>query len=174
MSLSNRFSRHYSLSIPYINGLNLQCSITQQLLSTLCSSSWTYRRSSVSNIIISCTDQSHYFSLCQSADEFHMADDKKKRNHSKSLLFLLYIAHLLPLACESEEIMGFIYYCKDRSRRWYGRENFHATFTLAGWNDHIIQPARDAVLNYYKVRTLYPTYAVLALIPIQYRPLFVL
>jgi len=96
-----------------------------------------------------------------------MADDEKKRNHSKNLLFLLYIAHLLPLACESEEIMGFIYYCKDRSRRWYGRENFHATFTLAGWNDHIIQPARDAVLDYYKVRTLYPAYTVLALISMQ-------
>jgi len=38
-----------------------------------------------------------------------MADDKKKRNHSKSLLFLLYIAHLLPLACKSEEILEYIF-----------------------------------------------------------------
>jgi len=29
--------------------------------------------------------------------------------------------------------------------------NFHAKWTLDGWNDHIIQPARDAVLDYYKV-----------------------
>jgi len=166
-SLLKRFSGHYSLSIPYINSLNLQCSITQQLLSTLCSSSWTYRRSSVSNIIISCTDQSHYFSLCQSADEFHMAGDWKKRKHSKSLLFLLYVAHLLPLARKSDEIMGYIFHTEDRSICWHGPSNFHANFTLNGWNDHIIQPARDAVLDYYKVCTQYPTYAVLALISVQ-------
>ena len=29
--------------------------------------------------------------------------------------------------------------------------NFLAKWTLDGWNDGIIQPARDAVLNYYKV-----------------------
>jgi len=28
---------------------------------------------------------------------------------------------------------------------------FHAEWPLDGWNDHVIQPARDAVLNYYKV-----------------------
>jgi len=31
--------------------------------------------------------------------------------------------------------------------------NFHAEWTLGGWNDHIIQPAQDAVIDYYKVRT---------------------
>jgi len=31
--------------------------------------------------------------------------------------------------------------------------NFHAEWTLDGWNDHIIQPAQDAVIDYYKVRT---------------------
>ena len=46
-------------------------------------------------------------------------------------------------------------------------QSFHADFTLDGWNDHIIQPARDAVLNYYKVRTPCLIYAVLTLIPIQ-------
>ena len=124
--------------------------------------------SSGSNIIISCTDQSHYFSLYQSADEFHMADDEKKQDHSKSLLFLLYIAHLLPLACKSDEIVEYIFHKdEDGEFSWPGPRNFHANFTLNGWNDHIIQPARDAVLDYYKVRTLYPTYAVLALIPNQ-------
>jgi len=28
---------------------------------------------------------------------------------------------------------------------------FHAEWLLDGWNDHVIQPARDAVLSYYKV-----------------------
>ena len=30
--------------------------------------------------------------------------------------------------------------------------NFHGYWTLDGWNDDIIQPARDAVLEYYEVR----------------------
>jgi len=96
-----------------------------------------------------------------------MADDEKKRNHSRSMSFLLYIAHLLPLACKSEEILECIFFPEDRGFCWYGPRNFHANFTLNGWNDHIIQPARDAVLDYYKVRTPYPTYAILALTPIQ-------
>jgi len=103
-----------------------------------------------------------------------MADDEKKRNHSKNLLVLLYIAHLLPLACESEEILEYMFFPKDRGFCWYGPRNFHAKFTLNGWNDLIIQPARDAVFYYYKVRTLYPTSTVLALIPILYQPLFIL
>jgi len=96
-----------------------------------------------------------------------MADDEKKRNHSTSLLFLLYIAHLLPLACKSEDILEEIFHTGRRSSSWGVQINFHANFTLNGWNDHIIQPAREAVLDYYKVRTPYPTYAVFALIPIQ-------
>ena len=63
--------------------------------------------------------------------------------------------------------MQYIFHPEDRCFCSYGPRNFHAKFTLKGWNDHIIQPARDAVLDYYKVRTLYPTYAILALIPIQ-------
>jgi len=63
--------------------------------------------------------------------------------------------------------MGYIFHTEDRSLRWHGPRNFHADFPLNGWNDHIIQPARDAVLDYYKVRTLYPTCAVLALTSIQ-------
>jgi len=88
--------------------------------------------------------------------------------HSENLSVLLYIAHLLPLACKSDEIVGFVFRGEDHSRGWYSPRNFHANFTLNGWNDHIIQPARDAVLAYYKVRTPYPTCSVLALIPIQY------
>jgi len=30
--------------------------------------------------------------------------------------------------------------------------SFHERWPLDGWNDDVIQPARDAVLNYYKVR----------------------
>jgi len=96
-----------------------------------------------------------------------MADDKKKRNHSQCLLFLLYIAHLLPLACKSEDILEYIFNPEVSTESWVAPPNFHADFPLNGWNDHTIQPARDAVLDYYKVRTLYPTYAVLALIHIQ-------
>jgi len=103
-----------------------------------------------------------------------MADDEKKRNHSKTLSFLLCIAHLLPLACKSDVIVGYIFRKEDRRRRWRGPKNFHSQLPFNGWNDHIIQPARDAVLAYYKVCTPYPTYAVLALILIQYRSLFIL
>jgi len=103
-----------------------------------------------------------------------MAEDEEKRNHSKTLSVFLYITHVLPLACKSDEIVGHIFHTEDRSSRWHASRNFHASFTLDGWNDHIIQPARDAVLDYHKVRTPYPAYAVLALIPIQYRTLFIL
>jgi len=116
----------------------------------------------------SCANNCNYFSLCQSTDEFHMADDEKKREHSENLSVLLCIAHLLPLARKSDAIMGYIFHTEDRSRRQHGPRNFHTKFTLNGWNDHIIQPARDAVLDYYKVRTPYPTYAVHALISITY------
>ena len=30
-------------------------------------------------------------------------------------------------------------------------EDFHARWALGGWNDHIIQPALDAALDYYRV-----------------------
>ena len=89
------------------------------------------------------------------------------RNHSKTLSVLLYIAHLLPLAWISEDILKDILLPEDRTEGWKGPVNFHATFTLNGWNDHIIQPARDAVLDYYKVCTLYRAYTVLALISMR-------
>ena len=85
------------------------------------------------------------FSLCPSADAFHRATDSDKKTHSNVLFALLCIAHALPLACESENIMDYI--LGEKPMR-----NFHGTWTLDGWNDEIIQPARDAVLNYYKVR----------------------
>ena len=37
-----------------------------------------------------------------------MAENWKKRDHSQTLLALLYIAHVLPLACGSEAIMGVV------------------------------------------------------------------
>ena len=92
-----------------------------------------------------------------------MTEDKKKQNHSENLSVFLYIAHLLPLAYKSEKIMGYIFNMEGHNRRWHGRQNFHANFTLNGWNDRIIQPARDAVLDYYKVRTPRLTYALLVL-----------
>jgi len=96
-----------------------------------------------------------------------MADDEKKLKHSKSLSFLLYIAHLLPLACKSKDILKYIFLLEDRTGYYEDPRNFHADFPLNGWNDHIIQPARDAVLDYYKVCTLYPAYTVLVLISMQ-------
>jgi len=50
--LLKRLSRYYSPNIPNTIGSNLQDSITQQLLSTLCVSSWNHRRSLVSNPVI--------------------------------------------------------------------------------------------------------------------------
>ena len=103
-----------------------------------------------------------------------MADKWKKRDHSQTLLALLYIAHVLPLACSSEAIMGYIFHTKDRGWRRYGSQNFHANFSLNGWNDHIIQPARDAVLDYYKVCTQCLTFAVLALTGLQLKFIYYL
>ena len=114
----------------------------------------------------SCADQCHYFSLYQSADEFYMAEDSKKR--SENLLVLLYIAHLLPHACKSEDILRYIFLPEDRTENRYIPRNFHAVFTLNGWNANIIQPARDAVLDYHKVRTPCLTYAVLPSIKLYF------
>jgi len=63
---------------------------------------------------------------------------------------LLGITHALPLACKSEDILGDI-----ARRDYYGRTlySFHAMWPLDGWNDMIIQPALDVVLDYYKVVT---------------------
>ena len=87
-----------------------------------------------------------------------MAKPDKKQKHSKNLLVLLYIAHVLPLACMSKYALLYIFYTQEDGKwSWPGLRNFHANFILDGWNDHIIQPARDAVLGYYQVRTPYLT-----------------
>jgi len=75
-----------------------------------------------------------------------MASDLRKKEHSSAISVLLCIAHVLPLACKSEYIIGGIFLDHKRLSR-----NFHAKWLLDGWNDSVIQPARDAVLNYYKV-----------------------
>ena len=94
-----------------------------------------------------CTDTYLYFSLRRSAESFHKADNLRKRNHSDTLSALLRLIHVLPLACRSEAIITFVFLQK--RCEWTVR-NFHAEWTLDGWNDHMIQPARDAVLHYYQ------------------------
>jgi len=96
-----------------------------------------------------------------------MAKDNRKQQHSKNLSVLLYIAHVLPQACKSEDILEGIFLMEDGTESWSQTRNFHANFSLNGWKDHIIQPARDAVLDYYKVRTHHLIYKVLALRPNQ-------
>jgi len=85
--------------------------------------------------------------------------EKKKR--SSILSAMLCLAHALPLACRSESVMKCIFLHSIRE----GSRNFHADWTLDGRNNDIIQPARDAVLNYYKVRATIPPPTVLALNP---------
>jgi len=46
--------------------------------------------------------------------------------------------------------------------------SFHEKWSLDGWNDDVIQPARDAVLNYYKVRVSMCPSAVFALNPFDH------
>lgn len=94
-----------------------------------------------------------YFSLCASADAFNNANNMTKTLHSNTLSALLCIAHVLPLACESDEVLELIFLPEDCDTHEKFPPNFHAHFTLNGWNNHIIQPARDAVLDYYKVCT---------------------
>jgi len=117
----------------------------------------------ISTPFISCTDKCHYFSLFPSADAFHTADDLRKEWHSETISALLCIAHALPLACKSGNILDSILL-----DHYWGSGyayNFHERWPLDGWNDNVIQPARDAVLNYYKVHiSLYP-FTVLALNP---------
>jgi len=78
-----------------------------------------------------------------------MADDLRKKRHSITLSALLCVAHVLPLACKSENIVNHIFF--DYTEGLEVPYGFHAEWTLDGWNDDIIQPARDAVLAYYKV-----------------------
>ena len=94
-----------------------------------------------------------------------MADDVEKRYHSKKLSLLVYLPHVLPRACKNKRIMEYIFESEASNGR--RTKNFHADITLDGWNDPIIQPALDAVLDYYKVRTTCLIYVVPALIPIH-------
>jgi len=94
-----------------------------------------------------------------------MADDEEKRDHSKKLSLLLYLPHVLPRACKHKRIRRYIFN-PEASNSWRAW-NFHADITLDGWNDPIIQPALDAVLGYYKVRTTCLINVVPALIPIH-------
>ena len=57
---------------------------------------------------------------------------------------MIYIAHVLPLACDSDEV-------KECISNPHFRGNFHHEWPLNGWNDNIIEPARDTILEYYKV-----------------------
>jgi len=98
--------------------------------------------SSVSDPFVSNADTWLNFSLCYTANEFDKADDQKKKAHFDSLVVLRCIAHVLPLLSKDVYVL----------RLSFGRD-FHRTCNLDGWNDHIIQPARDAILDYYKVYT---------------------
>jgi len=57
-------------------------------------------------------------------------------------------------------------------RRMFQLRNLHAECTLDGWNDGIIQLARDAVLNYFKVRVSISSLTVLAPKPIHPNSIF--
>jgi len=96
-----------------------------------------------------------------------MAHGLSKAEHSETISVLLYIAHALPLACKSEKIMESIF----PNHRWglYAC-SFHQKWRLDGWNDVVIQPARDAVLNYYKVRVSIYHSTLLALNPFNQTP----
>ena len=59
---------------------------------------------------------------------------------------MVYVAHVLPLASDCKVILSLI--CAQ-----FGSDDFHRRWPLDGWNDDIIQPARDAVVEYYKVHT---------------------
>lgn len=119
-----------------------QSSITQSSPHISCAFIWMSSMSLVSDPFKPDTDVWIYFSLCRNTDEFDKADDLKKRTHFNSLLTLRCITHVLPLLRKDEIILLLISY-----------KSFHGTWKLDGWNDHIIQPARDVVLDYYKVCT---------------------
>jgi len=129
--------------------LNSQSSIMQWLPIILWTSisSGSRSMSEPSDYFISCADQLFHLRLYSSADVFHKAEEDRKQEHSNILSALLCITHVLPLACKSEGITSLIF-----SRNGTQKHNFHARWTWDGWNDHIIQPARDAVLGYYRVR----------------------
>jgi len=79
--------------------------------------------------------------LCSSAAIFNSSDDDIKKIHSETLSYMIYIAHVLPLAYNSEDVLRHII---DSCLI----DKFHQKWPLNGWNDGIIGPAQDAVLEY--------------------------
>jgi len=67
-------------------------------------------------------------------------DDDVIQKHSDIFSAMVYTAHVLPLAVTSLNLEQLVL-----------SGDFHKKWTLNGWNDGIVQPARDAVLEYYKV-----------------------
>jgi len=93
--------------------------------------------------------------LYPTEDEFNSRDESTKSHFSDILSSLVCIAHILPLACRSEKVLKKIF---DSNCKYpHLEETFHGEWPLNGWCDHIIQPAQDAVLEYYKVRTTIST-----------------
>jgi len=99
-------------------------------------------------VFYSCVDQCLESFICSSEDIFNSSDDEDKEIHSRTLSKIAYLAHVLPLACSFKIFRGDIL-------SWSTVHNgFHGKWHLNGWNDDIIGPARDAVLEYYKVRAM--------------------
>jgi len=89
-------------------------------------------------------------SLCPSEDVFNSSGNRKQ-GHSEALAVLLCIVHALPRACSSRPLLYQIFNPGGHLPCHWMSWNFHHYWTLNGWNDDIIQSARDAVLQYYKV-----------------------
>lgn len=100
------------------------------------------------SICSSRTDQCPRDPRWSSEDMFNSSDNAAKKKHSDILSAMIYIAHTLPFACMYRPVLEFIF---DPSLPLL--RAFHKKWPLNGWNDDIIQPTRDAVLEYYKVRT---------------------
>jgi len=98
-------------------------------------------------VFYSCVDECLESFVCSSEDIFNSSDDEDKEIHSQTISNIAYVAHVLPLACGSEDVRHQIF-----NLSFSPKENFHRKWHLNGWNDDIIGPARDAVLEYYKVR----------------------
>jgi len=96
----------------------------------------------------SCVDQCLESFVCSSEDIFNSSDDEDKEIHSRTLSKIAYLAHVLPLACSSKR------YLRGILRGSTYENGFHGKWHLNGWNDDIIGPARDAVLEYHKVRAM--------------------
>jgi len=104
---------------------------------------YTGNRYLVSDTFISNTDTWLCFRFCPNTDEYDNANNWKKEVHSNCLVALRRITRVLPFSCKDKTIL-----------QWISATRFHGRWNLDGWNDHInhiIQPARDSVLDYYQV-----------------------